>query len=125
MAERLLTAPRSRVPHHGPVSPECPVECLLTVLSLTSFRQHRPGNLGRPAVTYREPAAPVTRAPDDQQAAAAFVVRTRVRSHGNAGVIVTDEDGQLTLVKGEGQPDEGPVHAGTGVNRIGHQLAGD
>jgi hypothetical protein len=37
MAERLLTAPRSRVPHHGPVSPGCPVECLLTVLSLTSF----------------------------------------------------------------------------------------
>jgi len=24
-------------PHHGPVSPDCPVECLLTVLSLTSF----------------------------------------------------------------------------------------
>ena len=37
MAELLLTAPRSRVPHHGPVTPDCPVECLLTVLSLTSF----------------------------------------------------------------------------------------
>jgi len=37
MAELLLTAPGSRVPHHGPVTPDCPVECLLTVLSLTSF----------------------------------------------------------------------------------------
>jgi len=37
MAERLLTAPRGKVPHHGPVTPECPVECLLTVLSLNSF----------------------------------------------------------------------------------------
>jgi hypothetical protein len=25
------------VPHHGPVTPDCPVECLLTVLSMTSF----------------------------------------------------------------------------------------
>ena len=37
MAERLLTAPRGKVPHHGPITPECPVECLLTVLSLNSF----------------------------------------------------------------------------------------
>jgi hypothetical protein len=37
MAERLLTARTGRVPHHGPVTPECPVECLLTVLSLNSF----------------------------------------------------------------------------------------
>ena len=37
MAELLLTAPRGKVPHHGPVTPECPVECLLTVLSLNSF----------------------------------------------------------------------------------------
>ena len=37
MAERLLTAPRGKVPHHGPVTPECPVECLLTVLSMNSF----------------------------------------------------------------------------------------
>jgi hypothetical protein len=37
MAELLLTAPGSRVPHHGPVTPDCPVECLLTVLSLNSF----------------------------------------------------------------------------------------
>ena len=37
MAERLLTAPRTEVPHHGPVRPDCPVECLLSVLSLHSF----------------------------------------------------------------------------------------
>jgi hypothetical protein len=37
MAERLLIAARGKVPHHGPVTPECPVECLLTVLSLNSF----------------------------------------------------------------------------------------
>ena len=28
MAERLLTARFSAVPHHGPVTPDCPVECL-------------------------------------------------------------------------------------------------
>lgn len=33
----LLTAPGSRVPHHGPVTRYCPVECLLTVLSFHSF----------------------------------------------------------------------------------------
>jgi hypothetical protein len=32
-----MTTGRTSVPHHGPVSPDCPVECLLTVLSLTSF----------------------------------------------------------------------------------------
>ncbi len=37
MAERLLTAPRSGMPHHGPVTPGCPVECLLSVLSPASF----------------------------------------------------------------------------------------
>ena len=37
MAERLLTAPRGKVPHHGAVTPECPVECLLTVLSLNTL----------------------------------------------------------------------------------------
>ena len=37
MAEQLLTVPRGRVPHHGPVTPDCPVECLLTVLSLNSL----------------------------------------------------------------------------------------
>jgi hypothetical protein len=35
--EQVTTARRSAVPHHGPVRPECPVECLLTVLSLGSF----------------------------------------------------------------------------------------
>ena len=33
----MLTAPGSRVPHHGPVTRDCPVECLLTVLSFHSF----------------------------------------------------------------------------------------
>jgi hypothetical protein len=37
MAEPLTEAPRSRVPHHGPVTRDCPVECLLTVLSMNSF----------------------------------------------------------------------------------------
>ena len=32
-----MAAGRAAVPHHGPVSPDCPVECLLTVLSLGSF----------------------------------------------------------------------------------------
>ena len=36
-ADELLTAPGSRVPHHGPVTRDCPVECLLTVLSFRSF----------------------------------------------------------------------------------------
>ena len=42
MAERLMTARTGRVPHHGPVTPECPVECLLTVLSLNSFNPTYP-----------------------------------------------------------------------------------
>jgi hypothetical protein len=37
MAEPLLAGPRAKVPHHGPVTPECPVEYLPTVLSLESF----------------------------------------------------------------------------------------
>ena len=32
-----MTARPGAVPHHGPVTPDCPVECLLTVLSLNSF----------------------------------------------------------------------------------------
>ena len=32
-----MEAPRGRVPHHGPVTRDCPVECLLTVLSMNSF----------------------------------------------------------------------------------------
>ena len=37
MAEPLTAARTGRVPHHGPVTPGCPVECLLTVLSMNSF----------------------------------------------------------------------------------------
>jgi hypothetical protein len=37
VAEQLVAARRAAVPHHGPVTPVCPVECLLTVLSLNSF----------------------------------------------------------------------------------------
>jgi hypothetical protein len=37
VAELLLTAPGSQVPHHGPVTPRCPVECLLTVTGLRCF----------------------------------------------------------------------------------------
>ena len=37
MAEPLTAAPRGRMPHHGPVTRDCPVECLLTVLSRNSF----------------------------------------------------------------------------------------
>lgn len=36
MAE-LMAARTGRVPHHGPVTRDCPVECLLTVLSMNSF----------------------------------------------------------------------------------------
>jgi len=37
MAERPVTMRPDRVPHHGPVSGGCPVECLLSVLSVASF----------------------------------------------------------------------------------------
>jgi len=37
MTEQLMTARTGRVPHHGPVTPRCPIECLLTVLSLDTF----------------------------------------------------------------------------------------
>ncbi len=38
MGKWLMATSRGRVPHHGPVGPECPVECLLlTVLSRASF----------------------------------------------------------------------------------------
>lgn len=30
-------AHRARVPHHGPIVPRCPVECLQTVLSMATF----------------------------------------------------------------------------------------
>jgi hypothetical protein len=37
VAEQLIAIRRTAVPHHGPVTAGCPVECLLTVLSLYSF----------------------------------------------------------------------------------------
>jgi hypothetical protein len=37
MAEPLTAARTGKVPHHGPVTPDCPVERLLTVLSMNSF----------------------------------------------------------------------------------------
>jgi hypothetical protein len=37
MNERLTAARTGKVPHHGPVTRDCPVECLLTVLSMNSF----------------------------------------------------------------------------------------
>ncbi len=32
-----LTVPTSTVPHHGPVTPDCPLECLQTVLARRAF----------------------------------------------------------------------------------------
>ncbi len=32
----MTSGSRGMVPHHGPVGPDCPVECLLTVLSKNS-----------------------------------------------------------------------------------------
>ena len=37
MAEPLTEARTGKVPHHAPVTRDCPVECLLTVLSRNSF----------------------------------------------------------------------------------------
>ncbi len=37
MPEEVMIMRAGQVPHHGPVRPECPVECLLTVLSRMSF----------------------------------------------------------------------------------------
>ena len=42
---------------------------------------------------------------------------------GDAGAVVADEDGQLALVEGEDQPDDGPVQPGARRARIGDQLA--
>lgn len=39
MAEQVVVTRKAIVPHHGPVSPDCPVECLLTVLSRMSFNR--------------------------------------------------------------------------------------
>ena len=37
MAEQPVIIGPGAVPHHGRVSPDCPVDCLLTVLSMRSF----------------------------------------------------------------------------------------
>jgi hypothetical protein len=37
MTEDLVVLGLRDVPHHGPVSPRCPIDCLAPVLSLTSF----------------------------------------------------------------------------------------
>lgn len=34
-----MTACPYRVPHYGPVTPDCPVDCLQTVLSMASFNR--------------------------------------------------------------------------------------
>jgi hypothetical protein len=39
VAEQVTIVHRGVVPHHGLVSPDCPVECLLTVLSRMSFNR--------------------------------------------------------------------------------------
>jgi hypothetical protein len=39
LAEQLMTARPGVVPHHGPVRPDCPLECLLPALSLMSFNR--------------------------------------------------------------------------------------
>ena len=88
-------------------------------------RDHRPGNLGGLSVFEEIPAEPVAEMLDYQQAAPAFVVFTGLRGHRDAKVAVTDEDGQLALVKGEDQPDDGPVQGETSLHGIGNQLARD
>jgi hypothetical protein len=37
VAEQPVIMRPGAVPHHGPVSPDCPVDCLMTVLSRMSF----------------------------------------------------------------------------------------
>ena len=39
MAEQAVVTQKGMIPHHGPVSPDCPVECLLTVLSRMSLNR--------------------------------------------------------------------------------------
>jgi hypothetical protein len=39
VAEQVVITRTGMVPHHGPVSSDCPVECLLTVLSRMSFNR--------------------------------------------------------------------------------------
>lgn len=37
MTEQVTAVRRGMVPHHGPISAQCPVQCLLTVLSMSSL----------------------------------------------------------------------------------------
>lgn len=39
LAEQLMTVRPGVVPHHGPIRPDCPLECLLPALSLMSFNR--------------------------------------------------------------------------------------
>jgi hypothetical protein len=39
MAEQVVITQKGMIPHHGPVSPGCPLECLLTVLSRMSLNR--------------------------------------------------------------------------------------
>ena len=38
-AEHLMTTRLGVVPHHGPIRPDCPLECLLAVMPLMSFNR--------------------------------------------------------------------------------------
>jgi hypothetical protein len=95
MAELLLPARTGRVPHHGPVTPACPVECLLTVLSLKSFN-------------------PLTRADD-----APF---DEPRTVGDVMDLYTR--GQLRKIRGIGQRHVSEIEAAlvlAGLNLAGHR----
>ena len=39
LAEQLMKVRPGVVPHHGPIRPDCPLECLLAVLPLMSFNR--------------------------------------------------------------------------------------
>jgi len=54
-----------------------------------------------------------------------LVISSGVPGLRGAGTVVADEDGQLALVKGEDQPDEGPTLAAGGEHRVGRQLRDD
>jgi hypothetical protein len=39
VTEHVVITQKGMIPHHGPVSADCPVECLLTVMSRMSFNR--------------------------------------------------------------------------------------